>query len=163
MILFRLLIFRLAPDKLCANSAVTINNFEYYRYVIPSIWKKMAIYNSFDYNPVSFCFLQTMYLTITAICVGWWGICVIFIIGKIDLLSNDRLLYIIIFMFLALGLCFGSVDKRRIGLMDIYYGPDGLFIPKEVFFYSFVLMIVIPVIVCNSLILMRKNGLTKPR
>ena len=98
------------------------------------------MYNSFDDHPIDLCFLRMMYLTITTICVGCSAAYTVYMISKIDLLGNDRARYIPIFTFILLGLYFGYVDKNRIGLIDLYYGRDALFIPIEVVFYSTVFL-----------------------
>jgi hypothetical protein len=54
-------------------------------------------------------------------------------------METDKAIHIAIFVFISLdGIFFGSVNQTRIGLIELHYGNDGIFILIETFYYTLI-------------------------
>jgi len=129
--------FNLWQNHLCGYGEFALAFLELLRYAAPSVWTKIALYKTFTVQPVNVCFLYFMYDVIIVVSIAVLSVCVIVLMKRRHSLRNDKFIHVAIFAYIAVtALYVGSVNQTRIGVIQLNYGVDGIFIPTEVLYYT---------------------------
>lgn len=134
-----LALFKTDQKLICEYSDSTFFVMRNIRYLVPSIWTKISLYETFRQKPVDVCFLFGMYDAIIIISIVVSMLCSMIVIRQKTNLNVDKLKHIAIFTVIAVGgLCIGGVNEIRIGIVQLTYDRNGIFIIKETFYYMLI-------------------------
>ena len=132
-------VFKSDHQYLCKQPYPTFELFRVLCYFVPSIKAKIIAYESFAEHPVDLCFLKFMYVAIILTSLSVALLSIIPFLNKFRTMETDKAIHIAIFVFISLGgIFFGSVNQTRIGLIELHYGNDGIFILIETFYYTLI-------------------------
>jgi len=149
-------VFKYDHQNVCKSSLSKIDLFNSIVYFVPSIGSKIVSYESFAEHPVDLCFLKLMYVAIIIASILVTILSVVPLTKAFRTMENDKATHIAIFAFIVLGgMLFGSVNQTRIGLIEIHYGDDGIFIVIEAFYYTLIGGLIAD-IMCNIILGLEK-------